>query len=53
VDRRNGGARWIDHALWNDRVFPIPTFYPPYAWYALEHSIHNDEGRETFAVGGA
>jgi hypothetical protein len=53
VDRRNSVARWIDHALWNDRVFPMPIFYPPYAWYSPEHPIYIDGGRETFVLGGA
>jgi hypothetical protein len=52
-DRRNSIARWIDHALWHDRVFPLPIFYPPYTWYSPEHPIYIDGGGDMFVLGGA
>ncbi|HEY3416437.1 MAG TPA: hypothetical protein VGM23_06090 [Armatimonadota bacterium] len=52
-ERRRCVARWLDRALWHDRVFPMPVSYPPYAWYSPEHPNYIDHGRDKSVIGGA
>ena len=52
-DRLNSVARWIDNALWHDRTFPMPIFYPPYTWYSPGHPNYIDHGERMSVLGGA
>jgi len=52
-ERLNAVARWIDNALWRDRVFPMPIFYPPYTWYSPGHPNYIDHGDAKSVIGGA
>ncbi|HEY3397644.1 MAG TPA: hypothetical protein VGM19_08300 [Armatimonadota bacterium] len=52
-ERRRCVARWLDHALVQDRVFPMPFNYPPYAWYSPDHPNYIDHGRAKSIIGGA
>jgi hypothetical protein len=53
TDRQHSVARWIDHMLMEDRVFPSPILYPVYAWYSPEHPNYIDHGRQLSVIGGA
>ncbi|MFZ2656009.1 MAG: hypothetical protein WAX69_13850 [Victivallales bacterium] len=53
LERRHAVARWIDHALMHDRIFPMPIFYPPYAYYSPDQPNYIDHGREKSVLGGA
>jgi hypothetical protein len=52
-ERRRCVARWLDRALVADRVFPLPIFYPPYAWYSPDNPNYIDHGRAKSVLGGA
>lgn len=52
-DRQNAVARWIDKALWKDRAFPMPIFYPPYAWFSPNHPNYIDHCADGSVLGGA
>ena len=52
-ERQRCVARWLDHALVGDRVFPMPIFYPTYAWYSPDNPNYIDHGASKSVLGGA
>ncbi|MFA6294662.1 MAG: hypothetical protein WC637_22915 [Victivallales bacterium] len=46
-------ARHLDNALTHDRIFPMPIYYPNYAWYSPQHPNFTDHGVDKFIMGGS
>jgi hypothetical protein len=53
LERKRCVARHLDKALTQDRIFPMPIYYPTYAWYSPEHPNYTDHGIDKFVMGGA
>lgn len=53
LERKRCVARHLDKALTQDRIFPMPIYYPTYAWYSPEHPNYTDHGINKSIMGGA
>ncbi len=52
-ERVKAVGRVLEHALLADGVFPLPTRYPLYTWYAPSHPNYNDAGDDCGPLGSA
>ncbi len=46
-------ARYVNDVILKHRIFPMPIFYPTYAWYSSLSPNGIDQGENTGQIGGA
>ncbi len=52
-ERKRCVTRYLNKALKQDKIFPMPIFYPTYSWYSPEHPNYIDHGIDKSIMGGA